>query len=166
MNITWQKIKDLTDKEISKIPKSPGIYFVRWSKNGCPVPISRLTGIDRKGIIYIGRSKNIRRRIKKLYDALINNKRTHTIFKTIVFCGISRVIKLEEYEITWEELKTDKDAIGQEWAAIKTYCDNYHEPPPLNLTISRELFAIFGLGVFGKSKFAYKPDEFVKSVIL
>jgi len=65
MKITWHKIKDLTDEEIKKIPKNLGIYFVRWSKNGCSVPINRITGIDRKGILYIGRSKNIRRRIKK-----------------------------------------------------------------------------------------------------
>ena len=166
VKINWHKIKDLTDEEIKKIPKTPGIYFVRWSKNSCPVPISRITGIDRKGILYIGRSKNIRRRIKKLYNAVIKNKRGHTIFKTIVFCGISKVIKLDEYEIIWEELKTDKESEAQEWAAIKTYCDKYNEPPPLNLTISRELFAIFGIGVFGKSKFASEPDEFVRSVLL
>jgi len=165
MEVNWHKLKDMTKKDIGKIPKVPGIYFVRWSRDDCPVPINRITGTDQKGILYIGRSENIRSRIRKIYNAIINNKRGHTIYKTIVFCGTSKIVKLEEYEITWEELGTINESEAQEWAAIKTYCDKYNEPPPLNLMISRELFATFGLAVFGKSKFASEPDDFVKSII-
>ena len=63
------------------------------------------------------------------------------------------LIELEEYEITWEKLKTEEEANGEEWAALKLYCDKYHEGPPLNLSL-------------GRSKGNYEADEFVKSVIL
>jgi len=38
-------------------------------------------------------------------------------------------------------------------------------PPPLNLEIRREYFIILGLGILGKSRLAYEPDEYVRSVI-
>jgi len=58
-----------------------------------------------------------------------------------------------------------KNAVGQEWAAVKSYADKFKEPPPLNLGIRREFFAISGIAKFGKSRFAYKTDEFVRSII-
>jgi hypothetical protein len=63
------------------------------------------------------------------------------------------------------KLKTPEDARGQEWAAIKLYDDKYKEPPPLNLGIRREFFAIVGIAKVGKSRVAYEPDRFVRSVI-
>lgn len=165
MDIGWHKVKDIDD-EIKHIPESPGIYFVRWARESQPVQIPRMTGIDSKGILYVGKSKNIRGRIRRLFNAIVKNKPLHTFYKTKIFCKISQLINLEEYEITWENLETEEEATGQEWAAIKIYCDKYHEPPPLNLSLSRELFAIFGLAKFGKSKFAYEADEFVKNIIL
>ena len=153
MVITWYKIKDLTDSRFRNMPEDPGIYFVRWVRNGRPVPIPRLCDQDSKGILYIGGSKNIRRRIKQLINAIVNDGENHTIYKTKKFCSISKLIKLEEYEITWEKLKTEEEANGEEWAALKLYCDKYHEGPPLNLSL-------------GRSKGNYEADEFVKSVIL
>jgi len=72
---------------------------------------------------------------------------------------------LDEYEVLWEELKTHRDAMGQEWAAIRLYSKKYREPPPLNLGIRRESFAIAGIARQGKSHQAYKADGFVSSVI-
>ena len=166
MIITWYKIKDLIDSENRNIPEDPGIYFVRRARNGYPVPIPRLGGQDNKGILYIGESKNIRRRIGQLINAIVNDGKKNTIYKTKIFCSISKLIKLEEYEITWEKLKTHEEAKGQEWAALKLYCDKYHEAPPLNLSLSRELFAIVGIARVGRSRVAYEADGFVKSIIL
>ncbi|MCD6222303.1 MAG: hypothetical protein J7K12_01285 [Thermoplasmata archaeon] len=113
MVITWYKIKDLTDSENRNIPEDPGIYFVRWARNGSPVHIPRLGGQDNKGILYIGSSKNIRERIERLINAIVNDGKNHTIYKTKIFCSISKLIKLEEYEITWEKLKTHEEARGK-----------------------------------------------------
>jgi len=105
MVITWYKIKDIMDPENKNIPDGPGIYFVRWARNGYPIPIPRIGGQDNKGILYIGESKNIRKRINLLIKAIVNDGKKHTVYKTKKFCSISKLIKLEEYEITWEKLK-------------------------------------------------------------
>ncbi|MEM0049005.1 MAG: hypothetical protein QW424_01525 [Candidatus Bathyarchaeia archaeon] len=165
MEIKWCKLKNLADERFNNIHDVPGIYFVRWSRNGKPVSIPRLGGIDHKGILYIGSAARLRRRIRELWEGIKGRVEAHTIGKTIIFCKISDIINLNEYEISWEELKTREDALGQEWAAIKSYVDKYKEPPPLNLAIRREFFAILGIAKLGKSHLAPEPDEFVRSII-
>lgn len=164
MDVKWYKLKELATENFDDIHNVPGIYFVRWSKNGNPEPVSRLKGIDKQGLLYTGRAKKLRMRVKQLWKG-INRKERHTIGKTIIFCKVFELINLDEYEISWEELKTHEEAIGQEWTAIKLYADKYKEPPPLNLGIRREQFMIIGIGKVGKSRIGYDPDEFVKSII-
>jgi len=128
-------------------------------------PISRLKGIDDKAILYIGSAKKLRRRTQELWRGINGKVEDHTIGKTIIFCRISEVINVHEYEISVEKLETHEKAVGQEWAAIKSYADKFKEPPPLNLGIRREFFASWGIAKWGKSRWAYEPDEFVRSII-
>jgi len=67
--------------------------------------------------------------------------------------------------ISWEELETGEIAKGQEWVALKLYANQHKEPPPFNLMIYRKMFAVWGMFKWGESRWAYEPDEFVKSVI-
>src|SRR4030042_6129007 len=138
MEIKWYRLEELGTKKFSDIPNNPGIYFIRWSRNGKAVPISRLKGMDDMGILYIGSAKKLRRRIQELWRGINGNVEDHTIGKTIIFCKISEVISVNEYEISWEKLETHEKAVGQEWAAIKSYADKFKEPPPLNLGIRRQ----------------------------
>jgi len=165
MEIKWYRLEDLASKKFYNTPNNPGIYFVRWSRNGKAVPISRLNGFDDKGILYIGSAKKLRRRVQELRKGIKGKVEAHTIGKTIIFCKIFEVVSLSEYEISWEELETHENAVGQEWAAIKSYADKFKEPPPLNLGIRRECFAVVGITKFGRSRFGYDPDEFVRSII-
>lgn len=163
--IKWCKLAGLAVENFNDLPSNPGIYFVRWSKNSEPVSIPRLADIDNKGILYIGSASNLRRRVRQLWKGINGKVEDHTIGKTIIFCKISEIIDLSEFEISWEELTTRENAEGQEWTAFKLYADRYKEPPPLNLMIRREIFAVFGIAKFGRSRWAYEPDEFVKSIV-
>ncbi len=165
MEIKWYRLGELAAKKFYDIPNNPGIYFIRWSRNGKAVPISRLKGMDDKGILYIGSAKKLRRRIQELWRGINGKVEDHTIGKTIIFCKISEVISVNEYEISWEKLETHEKAVGQEWAAIKSYADKFKEPPPLNLGIRREFFAIVGIATIGRSRVGYDLDEFVRSII-
>jgi len=162
----WYNFETLAEKEFEGVPKLPGIYLLRWSKNGTPIPIGRLKDIDNKGLLYIGSSLNLKRRIRDLWKGVSEYKPGHTIRKTITFCKVFETIKTDEYEISWEALKTGEEAKGQEWAAFKLYSEKHKEPPPLNLSIRREAYAIWGIAKWGKSKWAYEPDAFVSSNIL
>jgi len=54
----------------NRLPRSPGVYIIGWCRNGEPVRIGRLRGEDRKGILYIGSAKNLRRRVRQLLESL------------------------------------------------------------------------------------------------
>lgn len=165
MEIKWYKLKDLAVKKFNNIRNVSGIYFVRWSRNGKPVSIPRLGGLDHKGILYIGSAKKLRRRVRELWKGINGQVEAHTVGKTIIFCKISEIVNMDDYEISWEELSTHENAVGQEWAAIALYAEKYKEPPPLNLGIRREYFMVIGIGKIGKSRIGYDPDRFVRSVI-
>ena len=165
MEIKWHKLKDLNVDNFKNIPKNSGIYFVRWSKDGSPVSIPRLDGIDQKGILYIGSAKELRRRIRELWKGINGRVEDHTIGKTIIFCKVFEIISLDEYEISWEELKAHEDAVGQEWTAMASYAEKYREPPPLNLQLRRGMFTAWDIFKWDKSRWAYETDEFVKFVI-
>jgi hypothetical protein len=165
MNVEWYRLEDLAARRFRDIPNNPGIYFIRWSKNGSAVPIPRLNGCDYKGILYIGSAKKLRKRIRELWRGINRKIENHTIGETIIFCNIFEIIKLNEFEISWEELESHQSAIGQEWAAIYYYARKYKEPPPLNLGIRRKYFMILGLGELGRSRLGCNPDEYVRSII-
>lgn len=161
----WHKLKDLAVTNFKDLPTEPGIYFVRWSKAGKAISICRLGGVDHKGILYVGSAVKLRRRIRELWRGINGKVEAHTIGKTIIFCKTFETINLDEYEISWKTLSTHKEATGQEWIAMVSYAQKYKEPPPLNLSLRREMFAIFGVAKLGKSRFVDNPDEFVRFVI-
>ena len=166
MKINWYALKDLPLKKFGDVPDHPGVYFVRWTRNGKPVSVSRLGGVDSNGLLYIGSAKNLRRRLRELWKAIKTYKvEAHTISKTIIFCKVFEIIAFDDYQIAWEKLGTREEAVRQEWAAIRIYSTKYREPPPLNLSIRRKLFAIGGIVKTWSDRIASKPDEFVRLVI-
>jgi excinuclease UvrABC nuclease subunit len=102
IEIRWYKLKDLAVKKFNDIRNVSGVYFVRRSKNGKPISIPRLGGFDHKGILYIGSAKKLRRRVRELWKGINGQVEVHTIGKTIIFCNISEVVNLDEYEVSWE----------------------------------------------------------------
>ena len=121
MRIEWHTLTELAKDKFKVVPSDPGIYVARWSKEGKAVPIDRLANSDSKGILYIGSAKNLKNRIRKLCGGIKRESKGHTIFKTILFCKVFEAISPSEYEISWEKLKTHKEAKGQEGAALKAY---------------------------------------------
>jgi excinuclease UvrABC nuclease subunit len=54
-----------SDIEKVSIPKKPGVYIVYWIKNGKRRIIYRILRDDVLGILYIGSSSNLHRRLKE-----------------------------------------------------------------------------------------------------
>ena len=49
-----------------RIPESGGIYFIYGCNNKLPIKISRVLGIDNDGVLYMGKSENLRQRLRIL----------------------------------------------------------------------------------------------------
>jgi hypothetical protein len=166
MKIEWYKLTELAADKFRIVPSNAGVYIARWAKEGGAVPIGRLGGCDQKGILYVGSAKNLTNRIRRLWRGISGGAEAHTIRKTILFCKVFEAILPSEYEVTWEKSDTHDEAKGQEWSAIRTYAERYKEPPPLNLGLQREHFVIWGIARWGKSRWPYEPDDFVRSAVV
>ena len=170
MGIDWQNLQDLASNKFLGIENKPGIYFIRWKKYETPVTINRLCGSDSNGLLYVGESKDLRRRVQRVWQGIesihkTTSKTQNTLRNTIMFCKLHEEINSNEYEIAWQHLSTKIEAQVQEAAALKLYAEKYKEPPPLNLNLCREKYAIWGLTYFNQSTWTAKPNEFVKSII-
>jgi hypothetical protein len=155
---------------LEKVPPKPGVYIIRWIKDGKPTKIGRLKGIDPQGILYIGSTKNLKRRISTLIKSLENKnikhgRINHTMVKSYIFFSLSNIIKISELEITWIELDNTEEAQAQELSALKYYGDKFGELPPLNLKASREMIPTVGLAKVGKARVIKKPDYRIIAII-
>jgi len=155
------------EKAIDGLPSRPGVYIVRWRKNSNPVKIGRLKGKDHQGILYIGSTKNLKRRVKELLRSLKNEykKIKHTMAKSYIFFSLNRVIKINEIEITWIELDGYEGAQMQEWLALDHYGKKFGELPPLNLQALRSKYAKVGLSEVGKSRIVGNFNQKLKDII-
>lgn len=155
------------EKAIDRLSSRPGVYIVRWSKNSKSVKIGRVKGIDHQGILYIGSTKNLKRRVKELLKSLKNEykKIKHTMAKSYIFFSLNKVIKINEIEITWIELDSYEEAQMQEWLALDHYGKKFGELPPLNLQALRSKYAKVDSSEVGKSKVVRKFDQKLKDII-
>jgi hypothetical protein len=163
MSVVWHRLEDLSGKGFDEVPSSCGIYLLRWARNSKPVPVSRIGGVDKQGLLYIGKAKRLKRRVRRLWRSIYERDLgSHTVGKTIILCNFPEIVNKAEYEITWE---STEDEEGQEWNALVQYARRYKELPPLDLLVGRETYGIWGLGKWGKSKWASEPNDFLKAAL-
>ncbi|PKV51337.1 hypothetical protein ATE84_3412 [Aquimarina sp. MAR_2010_214] len=123
----WADIEDQNiDSSIS------GIYFLQRYNNDEIIPISRLIGKDNQGILYIGKSENLTRRLGTLIN-LING--TSTTGKH------SMGLRYQEIEVFQKHLKPENIKLriifcdnprDIESSMLLEYLYKFGELPPLN----------------------------------
>ncbi len=141
MNAEWSKWIKLSYIEDAKnsFPETPGIYIIKRVN-----AISRVGGIDRCGILYIGKSKNLRSRVRQFWRCehtasgfLYTSKPE---IGTLVFgkrCKSKDDIDEQFYSLYVKcaapvSLKSLERA---ERAVLYAYVKKFGEAPPLNLSI-------------------------------
>lgn len=55
------------------IPECGDVYFIYSYNNKSPVKINRVLGVDKEGVLYIGKSENLRERLRMLWRVLNPN---------------------------------------------------------------------------------------------
>ena len=136
----WQDISSIKNlaRELSKVP---GVYKIRLSDSaGRPIPVGRLLGIDKKGLLAIGESVNLGRRIKEFHNAYTAGKfGRHSVgdrLFLVLMCQYSR-FKTNYRNNSWLQFKVMKlsskaDAQAEEERLLKNYFKAHGELPPLN----------------------------------
>jgi len=144
----------LSDFDLSwhDIPDRVGVYIIRAiRKSGTPIGLHRLNGVDAEGILLIGKSKSVRRRLHEfLMDIRQNDLEVGYHSEGWTFRACFRrnpnhgIIKLddEDLDASWEVTKGDRAADLLEACLLQKYALKYQDKPPLNLSLMREDWAV------------------------
>jgi len=136
------------DSSWHDIPDRAGVYIIRAvRKNGTPIRLPRLNGPDAEGILLIGKSKSVRRRLHGFlmdirqddlevgyhsegwtFRACFRRNRKHDIIK----------LNDENLDAAWKITKGDRAVDLLEARCLYEYAVNYQDKPPHNLSLMRE----------------------------
>jgi len=136
----WQDISSIKNlaRELSKVS---GVYKIRLSDSaGRPIPVGRLLGIDKKGVLAIGESVNLGGRLKEFHSAYTAGKfGRHSVgdrLFLVLMCQYSR-FKTNYQNNSWLQFRVMKlsskaAAQAEEERLLKNYFKAHGELPPLN----------------------------------
>ena len=130
----WNEWVDL-EKNASY--KGCGVYKIRLADSkDCPIEISRFLVKDKDGILQIGRSKNIEKRIKLFHGAMEGKNRAHAEGKRLYLIKkyTDFMTRYNNYKIQYsiKELQDENEVRKEEERLLKCYFKKYGEVPPLN----------------------------------
>lgn len=120
------------ETETNVAPKKPGIYMLIALNTRCrPKPLARVGGIDKQGVLYIGRGKSLRSRLNMLRRMLFDGTRGgHIAGRT--YWASPPVQKLAcPSRVAFCFVATENDR-AREKKQLRAYFCKYGEVPPLN----------------------------------
>ena len=142
----WSEWKDISSvKDFSEdIGKSPGVYEIRLANLARQsIHISRLFGDDEEGLLAIGESVNLGRRIKEFHNAytagVFGRHSVGDRLFLVLMCQYSR-FKTNYQNKSWLQFRVMKlsskaAAQAEEERLLKDYFKAHGELPPLNCSM-------------------------------
>lgn len=131
-----ERLCELGENDFEEVPKEAGVYMIRCvDSEGKPIKIPRAGGIDEEGILYIGKTINLRERTKSFWDvALKGTRKKHSGASTYYYFDFNRVFPKDQLEVRWI-ITHQPERI--EKLLLNSYMKKYLDTPPLNLNIRR-----------------------------
>jgi hypothetical protein len=140
--ITWSEWTKLNLLDQVSIPPSSGVYQIRWAIDGNPLPISRANGTDDSGCLYIGKSVNLKNRLRKFRRGIqlgAEGRPTPNIHSgtyTYSFYDFARKFKPDQLECRYAELPRS-EIDHTEGDLLLRYVQTHLDKPPLNISVKR-----------------------------
>ena len=155
----WSAWQDISQAKV-KYMDHPGVYQVRLvDEDGNPVQIPRFTGTDEEGLIYIGSSVDLGRRLREFENTAKKFKYGHSGAGTYLQAFVNFIYRQHPYLNFKLECRVkhspsaDKSAVKkQEAILLAGYFYKYNELPPCNGNVpkkwgdfSQELKRLWGM---------------------
>jgi hypothetical protein len=113
----------------------PGVYRIRaFAGSGEALSISRLGGVDPEGILHIGKSKNLGRRIRTFRQAAEGLQAAHHAGCEFYDWDFEKIIPRGRLRYDYAIASTEKDALNLERSLHEEYRKKYFDRPPLDGT--------------------------------
>ena len=130
----WIAIRTLN---LSDVTAASGVYQIRWAIDGKPTSIDRANGIDKSGLLYIGKTKNLKRRLRAFCRGIFERRTTHTAARTYFWDSFDKKFKPDQLEVRWAVVSKD-ELDDYEFALLGDYIQAYLDTPPLNISRGRK----------------------------
>jgi hypothetical protein len=121
------------------IPAEPGVYTITaLSDSKTPVVLSRVGGIDKDGVLYYGKTSNLRERLRMLWRTIQNDYKAdaHPFGKRYKeFAILRKLFPISTLVVT---CSIEKSLETAESKLIKDYVNKYGEVPPFNSSIPKK----------------------------
>ncbi|UVK96120.1 GIY-YIG nuclease family protein [Pseudomonas atacamensis] len=120
----WLKLTE----NFQNAPSLPGVYIICTCKN-----IQRVVGIDEYGVLTIGESDNLRRRLSAFMRCASNaGKAGHMAGWRFSYFSFEKVFPLETLWVSWIPTANKAAAYAKEGEMLALYLAQHFELPPLN----------------------------------
>ena len=114
-------------------PIRPGCYVI-----GIQKPISRMVGIDDDGILAIGESDNLSRRLNQFYQT-ITGANSHSAGRRFYSLQLQQYFPPADLRVRWQSTQSKHDALRLEAMTHLAYLHEHREMPPLNYSLNTVL---------------------------
>jgi hypothetical protein len=119
----WQDLEAAWAEK--RLPERPGIYLISRQR-----PVDRIGGTDPRGVLHVGHTSNLRRRLNLFMGAASGGAHEHSGGRNYHRWGYHLTLAPRgELRVKWELAENPEDAEGR---ALDAYVETYGELPPLN----------------------------------
>ena len=119
----------LTYDETKRAPATPGVYQIRCRGKAIP----RMLGVDEEGILTIGESVSIQRRLGLFLYSAEGKKGGHAAGWRFNFLQlVNKGFPIDSLEFRWAHAPDKKAAYSMEGCLLADYLGRFGELPPLN----------------------------------
>ena len=126
---------ELNKLQIKQLPEEPGVYIIyAKSSDGRTISISRFCGVDRRGILYIGRTskQNLKERVYQFYaSSNLKMKTNNHSGGNKYFSNVIIRKTLGEHSLHFNFEITEVAEV-RENELLSKYMTEFGEYPPLN----------------------------------
>ena len=127
----WSDWMFFVKEQLISIPGKSGVYEFRCTDgNGHPMLIDRLNGKDKEGIIYIGSSEDLKKRINGFWKTIEQQDRSrHAAGWTYCSFGYNDILPPNHLQFRF---KMVSNITGDEFDLLLEYRRQFMDLPPLN----------------------------------
>jgi hypothetical protein len=122
-----------------------GVYAIRLidAPSGKPIPIGRFLGINESGILLIGVSNDLGRRLHDFYYSCLEDRRTHSEGSRLFLVRFMTQFEGEIYpdasmQFGVKRILDEEQAKHEEERLLKSYFRRFGELPPLNTRMEKQ----------------------------
>ena len=114
------------------IPECGGVYFIQSYNNQIPIRLNRVLGTDEEGVLYIGKSENLRERLRMLWRVLnAKLKATAHTFGT-KYNDNKKLREAFPLKSLYVSFRITNEPKSLESELLYKYFSKYGEVPPFN----------------------------------